>query len=73
MALSKCVTMREFRELQNYASTFVSTKTIEDFKEKMVPRMEKCENSVSSYRKDNDDMKYCIRTFDEQLCNKSSK
>lgn len=49
MAINKCVTMREFRELQNYASTFVSVKTINDFKDQMDPRMQMCENSVREY------------------------
>lgn len=63
----------EFAKLKAFAETFVSRGIIDDFIAEFMPKMDSCLLQVSGYRQDNETMKTCVASMDEQMCNKANK
>lgn len=48
-------------------------KSLNDFKQSILPQVQKNFNLIDGYKNDNEDMKSCIRQFDKDLCLKANK
>ena len=63
----------EVFELSKKVKGFASSEEFEVLQKNVIPKVAQCELEVREYRKDNKDMRVCIRTFDSQICQKASK
>ena len=42
-------------------------------KDDVLPKVKEFDDLIKGYKHDNNDMKICVRTFDENLCDKANK
>lgn len=60
-------------KVQHDLSTKVDLKHIEEFRGEVYPVVAECRDLMDKLRKDNWEMKQCVRTFDENMCEKANK
>lgn len=52
---------------------FAKYEHIEKMKQDVLPKVQLFTELIEGYKNDNQDMKICVRTFDENLCDKANK
>lgn len=52
---------------------FVKYEHIDKLKQDVLPKVDEFTRLIEGYKNDNNDMKLCVRTFDENLCDKANK
>ena len=52
---------------------FAKYEHIQKMKDDVLPKVKEFQDLIEGYKHDNNDMKICVRTFDENLCDKANK
>ena len=52
---------------------YVVTQDIKDLEDRVVPPVKRFTGLITEFAKDNKDMRCCVRSFDELLCQKVNK
>jgi len=66
-------TKGDIRSLAEKLSRFVRMEHIKDLEERVVPPVNRVTTLITEFARDNRDMRCCVRSFDELLCQKVNK
>ena len=71
--IGKCVTKHTFANLEQSLKGFINIQDFIDFRNEVYPVFEEFKNRFQDMKDNNEEMKSCIRGFDETICEKASK
>ena len=71
--LTNFCTQAQLDEVREKADGFATTSSFEKLYNHVFPRVNDFQKYIATYKADNEDMKLCVRSFDEKLCQKANK